>query len=257
MSARRSPSTIGCDWGDPGHGAVLEITPRRSVGATLPDVMNRAGAARPRRSTEQVRTLYRWAAPFYDAFRAAWSRVTRPVERELDRLFRERIGPQAHVLELAPGTGINVVRLLREAPRFGSYLGIDASEEMLARARARAGDDGRITLRLGDATDLGPVEGPFDFVVCTWMLSHLEAPGEAVRAALAKLGPGGRAVFVFFSRPSFAPLRWLLDALGRVFRYRLLDPRVVTDLPDLEATSSCAAGMATLAVFRRAPHAQG
>jgi demethylmenaquinone methyltransferase / 2-methoxy-6-polyprenyl-1,4-benzoquinol methylase len=209
----------------------------------------RAEAQTPR-TTLRVRALYHRVAPFYDAFRVAWSRVTRPIECELDRLFRERIGPQARILELAPGTGINVVRLLREAPRFASYLGIDASEDMLERARPRAKDDARIVLRLGDATELRHVDGVFDFIVCTWMLSHLDAPAETARAALAKLAPQGTAVFVFFSRPSFAPLRWLFDALGHVFRYRTLEPALITDLQDPEASSSCAAGMATLAVFR-------
>jgi hypothetical protein len=88
------------------------------------------------------------------------------------------------------------------------------------------------------------------------MLSHLDAPAAAARAALEKLAPEGTAVFVFFSRPSSVPLRWLLDALGHVFRYRLLEPAMLTDSPDLEASTSCAAGMATLAVFRRPPHGE-
>lgn len=202
-------------------------------------------------TTRRVRGLYRRVAPFYDAFRAAWSRLTRPVERQLDRLFRERIGPQASILELGPGTGINLRRLLREAPHFGRYLGIDASEAMLSRARSRAQDDPRIVLRTGDITELHGLEDAFDFVVCTWVLSHLDDPPETVRAALARLAPRGTAVFVFFSRPALAPLRWLLAAFGRVFRYRLLAPARITGLPFLETSSSCAAGMATLAVFRR------
>jgi ubiquinone/menaquinone biosynthesis C-methylase UbiE len=208
-------------------------------------------------ATQRVRVVYHWVAPFYDAFRVVWSRLTLPIERELDRLFRERIGPEARILELAPGTGINVLRLLREAPRFASYLGIDASVDMLARARPRARGDARIGFRLGDATDSISIDGEFDFIVCTWMLSHLDAPATAARAALAKLAPEGTAVFVFFSRPSSVPLRWLLDALGHVFRYRLLEPATLTDLPDLEASASCAAGMATLAVFRRPPRGEG
>jgi len=207
-------------------------------------------------ATQRVRNVYRWVAPFYDAFRMAWSRLTLPIERELDRLFRERIGPEARILELAPGTGINVVRLLREAPRFASYLGIDASEDMLARARPRARGDARIRFRLGDATEVASVDGAFDFIICTWMLSHLDAPAETVRAALAKLAPEGTAVFVFFSRPSSMPLRWLLGALGHVFRYRLLEPAMLTDSSDLEASTSRAAGMATLAVFRRPPRGE-
>ena len=97
-------------------------------------------------------------APLYDAFRSLWSRWTRPVEAALDDLFRERIGSGTRILELAPGTGINVERLLRCAPDFASYLGIDSSEEMLARAREKARGDPRIELRIGDATDLGAIE---------------------------------------------------------------------------------------------------
>lgn len=202
-------------------------------------------------TTERVRTVYRRGAPFYAVYRIVWSWLTRPIERELDALFRERIGPGARVLELGPGTGINIVRLLREAPRFGAYLGIDASESMLRRARRRAQGDARITLRVGDATDLAAVGGAFDLIVSTWMLSHLDAPADAMRGALAKLAPGGTAVFVFLGRSSFAPLRWLLDAGGTVLRYRRLDAVPLADHSDLERTSHCTAGMARLMVFRR------
>jgi len=208
-------------------------------------------------ATQRVRDVYRRVAPFYDGFRAAWSRLTRPIELELDRLFRERIGPEARILELGPGTGINVARLLREAPRFASYLGIDASEDMLARAQPRAQHDPRVVLHFGDATNLSAIEGGFDFIVCAWMLSHLDDPAGAVRTALAKLTPGGTAVFVFFSQPTSVPLRWILGALGHVFRYRLLEPGLLTDLAFFETSSACAAGMATLSVFRRPPGGEG
>ena len=72
--------------------------------------------------------MYRRVAPLYGGFRTIWSRWTRSAEEELDRLFAERIGPQTRILELAPGTGINVERLLRCAPGFQSYLGIDITE---------------------------------------------------------------------------------------------------------------------------------
>ena len=222
-------------------------------GTLCPHMADRAhsgGSGSP--TTERVRVVYRWGAPFYDAYRIVWSWLTRPIERELDDLFRTRIGPGTCILELGPGTGINVVRLLREAPRFGSYLGIDVSEPMLRRAQPRARGDARIVFRVGDATDLAAIDGSFDFIVSTWMLSHLAVPSEVVRSALAKLAPGGTAVFVFLSRLSVAPLRWLLDAFGSVFRYRRLDATWLDDHAGLERSSRCAAGMATLVVFRRA-----
>lgn len=199
---------------------------------------------------ERTRRLYRRVAPLYDAFRFVWSRWTQPAEETLDDLFRARIGPGSRILELAPGTGINVERLLRCAPRFASYLGVDSSEEMLVRAREKARDDPRIELRLGDATDLGAIQGRFDFVVCTWLLSHLDAPADTTRDALEKLAPGGTAAFVFFTKPTGAVLRRLVEWLGGPFRYRLVDREAIRTIPHLERIEVCAAGMATLATFR-------
>lgn len=204
----------------------------------------------PSAEVERTRRLYRRVAFLYDGFRSLWSRWTRPVEQELDRLFRERIGPGARMLELAPGTGINVERLLRCAPGFGSYLGIDSSEEMLTRATEKARGDSRIELRIGDATDLRSVEGGFDFLVCTWLLSHLDAPADTARHALSKLSPGGTAAFVFFTEPTGALLRRVLGRLGRPLRYRYVDPQAIRTIPGLERVETCAAGMASLAVFR-------
>lgn len=210
----------------------------------------RAVSAPPSGEVERTRRLYRRVTPLYDGFRSLWSRWTRPAEVALDELFGERIGSGSRILELAPGTGINIERLLRCAPGFGSYLGIDSSEEMLVRAREKARGDARIELRMGDATDLDAIEGSFDFVVCTWLLSHLDAPADTVRAALSKLSPGGTAAFVFFTRPTGALFRSVLERLGGPLRYRFVDTEAVRRLPNLERLDTCAAGMATLAVFR-------
>lgn len=210
----------------------------------------RATSPQPSSEVERTRRVYRWVAPLYRGFRSLWSRWTRPAEEALDRLFRECIGPDTRVLELAPGTGINVERLIRCAPGFASYLGIDSSEEMLARARQQASGNPGIELRVGDATDLGAVEGGFDFIVCTWLLSHLDAPAETVRDALSKLAPGGTAAFVFLTAPRSALLRRLLGRLGGPLRYRFVDTVAIEALPNLDRLETCAAGMATLAVFQ-------
>jgi len=200
----------------------------------------------------RARRVYRLFAPVYPAFRVLWSLATRPVEDDLDRLFRERIRPGSRILELAPGTGINIARLFRCSRDFDAYLGIDASQQMLARARAAARSDERIDLRLGDATDLTGVEAGFDFIVCTWLLSHLDAPAETVRDALGKLSPGGTAVFAFVTMPRANLLRRALRALSGPFSFQPVDTEPIRALPGLERMHSCAGGMATLAVFRAA-----
>ena len=216
----------------------------------------------PRRSSERVsgvpnegweprwaRYLYRRVARVYNAVRPLWS--SRGAEAQLDSLFAERIGPATRVLELAPGTGINVERLFRQSPKFGSYLGIDVSSAMLERARVAARDDSRVTLQLGDATDLSGVDGSFGFIVCTWLLSHLEDPERAVGGALDHLEPGGTAAFLFFTRPENPLIRGLVALFVRSFRGAFVDAEAVSSLPCLEGVHRYGGGYATLAVFRR------
>ena len=77
------------------------------------------------------------------------------------------------VLELGIGTGETALRVLARHPGV-RWTGIDASEPMLARARARLpGAD----LRLGRLE--GPLpEGPFDLVVSVLAVHHLDADGK-------------------------------------------------------------------------------
>ena len=188
-------------------------------------------------------------ARVYDAIRPFWS--SRAAEAQLDALFAERIGPTTRVLECAPGTGINVERLFRRSPKFGSYLGLDVSSAMLDRAQITARNDSRVTLQLGDATDLSGVSGSFGFIVCTWLLSHLEHPERAVRGALEYLEPGGAAAFLFFTRADNLLIRALVALFVRSFRGAFVDPEAIRLLPHLEVMHRFRGGYATLAVFRR------
>jgi cyclopropane fatty-acyl-phospholipid synthase-like methyltransferase len=103
-------------------------------------------------------------------------------------------GPDvSRILELGTGTGETTRRVLARHPRAG-LVGIDASAEMLAHARA-ALSTARAELRLGRLEDPLP-EGPFDLVVSVLAVHHLDGPGKAdlfARVA-AVLAPGGRFV---------------------------------------------------------------
>ncbi len=73
------------------------------------------------------------------------------------------------ILELGTGTGETARRLLAAHPD-ASLVGIDASEAMLAVARAYLNADLRVQ-RLEDRLP----EGPFDLVVSALVVHHLEA----------------------------------------------------------------------------------
>lgn len=79
-----------------------------------------------------------------------------------------------NVLELGTGTGETAVRVLARNPG-ARWTGIDASEAMLAAARARLpkGADLRVQ-RLEDPLP----EGPFDLVVSVLAVHHLDADGK-------------------------------------------------------------------------------
>ena len=155
--------------------------------------------------------------------------------RATDGLRAERI------FELGTGTGETARRVLERHP--GAHLtGIDASAEMLEEARhVLPGADLRVS-RLADPLP----EGPFDLVVSTLAVHHLDAAGKAALFArvAAALAPGGRFVLADvvvperpedavipctpgFDLPDSVPdqLEWLREA-G-------LEPRVAWERRDL------------------------
>jgi tRNA (cmo5U34)-methyltransferase len=125
-----------------------------------------------------------------------WIRADVPAYDELQRQVAEAVaGVRAErILDLGVGTGTTARAVLAVHP--GARLtGIDASAEMLERARLdlpAASVEGLGVARLEHALPAGP----FDLVVSSLAVHHLDGPGKAglfVRVADA-LRPGGRFV---------------------------------------------------------------
>jgi tRNA (cmo5U34)-methyltransferase len=95
------------------------------------------------------------------------------------------------VLELGTGTGETAVRVLARHPG-ARWTGIDASEAMLARAWGRLPEAVLLLSRLEDPLP----EGPFDLVVSTLAVHHLDAAGkrDLFARVAGVLRPGGRFV---------------------------------------------------------------
>ena len=132
------------------------------------------------------------------------------------------------ILELGTGTGETARRVLAFHP--GAHLvGIDASENMLARAREALPDADLRVARLEDPLP----DGPFDLVFSALTVHHLDGPHKAdlFRRVASALRPGGRFVLGdvvvpddphdvvtpidgVYDLPSRADeqLRWLADA---------------------------------------------
>jgi len=109
------------------------------------------------------------------------------------RIFVDRGGlrPGRRALELGCGTGIF---LLRVAPSGARIVGLDLSEDLLGKARARVQGLANVVLHRGNAEQLPYASGSFDAVYGSSVLHHLDL-GHALAEVFRVLKPGGRSVF--------------------------------------------------------------
>lgn len=144
--------------------------------------------------------------------------------RGRERRFRQRLLSLSglrlgeHVLDVGCGTGTLTILAKEAVGPSGIVCGIDASREMIARARAKAARAG-IEIRFENAAAqvLSFPDSSFDLVLSTMMLHHL---GRGARRELAAelrrvLKPGGRTLLVDFARPAMRRTEF-----GGHFRHR-------------------------------------
>ncbi|PPQ29569.1 ArsR family transcriptional regulator [Rhodopila globiformis] len=103
--------------------------------------------------------------------------------------------PAGRLLDIGTGTG-RVLELL--APRVRQGLGVDASKQMLALARARLAGPGldHCAVRQADMYRLPLPDASFDTVVLQMILHHAEDPAGVVTEAARVLAPGGRLLLI-------------------------------------------------------------
>lgn len=122
-------------------------------------------------------------------------------------------------LEIGPGLGRVCLAL---ADEFDRAIGLDVSEEMVARAQELVSDD-RVTFMVGDGVSLDPIaDATVDFVTSFTVLQHLPSR-ELVLAYLAETGrvlrPGGVAALQWNGLPH--PRLWRAQATVLAVRGRL------------------------------------
>jgi SAM-dependent methyltransferase len=95
------------------------------------------------------------------------------------------------VLDVACGPGFLTVEFAR---RCRYALGVDATEELLVRARREAAARGieNVEFVLGEADALGPSDASFDVASCRAAFHHFEDPRKALLEMKRVVRPGGR-----------------------------------------------------------------
>ncbi len=138
---------------------------------------------------------------FYDHFVAArYDKTLAEITDDFRQICIDRTTVKAGdtVLDLGCGTGLNQPHLAARlrADAGGKIIGVDASENMLAQARARAQAQGyadRLQLIQGDIRNLRQlVEGPVDVVIATLIFSVVPDWRNVFAASFELLKPGGR-----------------------------------------------------------------
>lgn len=134
------------------------------------------------------------------------------------------------VLDIGCGTGALAIEAKRAVGGSGRVAGVDASEQMLARARRKAQGRGLdVLFEHGRAQSLPFPDASFDAVVSTTVLHCIasESRGLALAEARRVLKPGGRLLTIDFGGPAATRTSFF----GRMKAHRNFD--LDAALPDL------------------------
>jgi ubiquinone/menaquinone biosynthesis C-methylase UbiE len=101
--------------------------------------------------------------------------------------------PGSHVLDVCCGTGASAIPAAEVVGAFGSVLGVDLAEDMLAVAREKAERSGHtnVEFRTGDLLDLGLPDDGFDAVICAFGIFVAPDLESAARELWRLVKPGG------------------------------------------------------------------
>jgi ubiquinone/menaquinone biosynthesis C-methylase UbiE len=166
-------------------------------------------------------------------------------ERMLD-LAKVRAGES--VLDVGCGTGTLAIAAKRRVGDVAAVHGIDASPEMIARARKKAGRAGvSVAFDVARAESLPFDDATFDVVLSTVMLHHLRraAREQCLREIRRVLKPGGRVLVVDFGKRT-SDHRGLMAHLHRHGRVNLSDLESLQRDAGIEVIASGSVGIGTL-----------
>jgi ArsR family transcriptional regulator len=186
-----APGGNGAKGGVPPAGAKAQIW-----ALTRTQLADRPGVDQDRRRLSRVLARRSETSQhFFAAAAGQWDRLR-------TELFGDEFATRAliglmpatwTVADLGCGTGLMLASL---APHVERVIGVDASEEMLAAARARLEGVANVDLRRGSAESLPIETSSVDAATMMLVLHHLPSPGAAIAEAARILRPGGRLLVV-------------------------------------------------------------
>jgi ubiquinone/menaquinone biosynthesis C-methylase UbiE len=162
---------------------------------------------------EDLRRLYDATAWYWDSpvhricYGLAYVRLFKRLKRDG---WLAGMRDPARVLDCGIGTGLFSDALRRALGSRFECCGVDISEQMLARARARLSRSSvPPRLEVADGASLPFRDGEMDVVISALMLEHSPAPAEALHE-MTRVARGGAALVIVATRPHAPdlPYRW-------------------------------------------------
>jgi SAM-dependent methyltransferase len=169
-----------------------------------------------------------------DAFDGQAARFERaPVQTDPEALARlvvfADLPPGSLVLDAGCGPGL-VCRALLDARL--RVVGVDLSDQMIERARARCPEDDRATFHRGSLYEIDP-GGPFDAAISRYVLHHVADPLAFLRRQVELVRPGGAVILCDHTAspgPDEARRHNAIEALRDTTHTANLSPGTIVDL---------------------------
>ncbi|HCY84307.1 MAG TPA: ArsR family transcriptional regulator [Desulfobacteraceae bacterium] len=135
---------------------------------------------------------------FFRTVAPQWDRLKKEVlgEFNLNDRIKARISPGNCIADLGCGTGELLHSLMDIDAK--SFIGVDASPEMLEQARVKLPDISSLELRLGEVENLPMRDQEVDLAVMSMVLYHLVEPERSFQEIFRVLKPGGRFILADF-----------------------------------------------------------
>lgn len=176
---------------------------------------------------DEVRRMFDRIAPFYDAMNTVMTAGTDARWRR-STVRALHLRPGDRVLDVATGTGKLAIAEATAVAPGGSVVGLDASAQMLARARRAAPATGAVDWFQGDAMAMSFEDGAFDAVSIGFGLRNLPDYAGGLHEMGRVLRPGGRLAVLEISEPPgglgrllfVTWFRRVIPVLGRVIGRR-------------------------------------
>lgn len=165
----------------------------------------------------------------FDRFSGRYDLANRVISFGQDMAWRRRLASFAprcedlDVLDLATGTGDQLLALLQAGIRWRRAVGLDMASGMLLRARSKNLPKDAAPVEWVEGNAVSPPFPPesFDFITMSYGIRNVVDVVGCLRSIFTLLKPGGRAAILETSRPDSPVVAWAHKVFLRVWVQRL------------------------------------